>query len=123
MLSIQALVYSSSSSSKDQRKDKHELILLCRNNRETEKEKRIHTWKIPWIVFVDINLFDELNTEWFLVNLSSKIEPNKFFISWVEAKPRKRNFFFIIIQSWRSISIVGVHVSLCDDSGAGEAGL
>lgn len=51
------------------------------------------TWKVPWIIFVDINLFDEFNFERLLFHLSLQIKPNKFFICRVESKARKHNFF------------------------------
>ena len=37
--------------------------------------RKLYTWKIPWIVFVDVDLLDELDRERFVVNLSSEVKP------------------------------------------------
>ena len=55
------------------------------------------TRKIPWIVFVDINLFDEFNTTWFLFHLPPQIEPNKLFICGVKSEAREPLFLLLII--------------------------
>ena len=59
------------------------------------KVKVIHTWKIPWIMFVDINLFDEIKTDWFLLNLPAKIKRHKFFVCWMESKSWQWNFILL----------------------------
>ena len=48
-----------------------------------------HTWKIPWIIFVDVNMFDELKTNGFILHLPPEVKPHKFFISGMKAIPRK----------------------------------
>lgn len=35
------------------------------------RSKRDCTWKIPWVIFVDVELSDELNGEWAMLNLPS----------------------------------------------------
>lgn len=36
-----------------------------------KRSKRDCTWKIPWVIFVDVELCNELNGEWAMLNLPS----------------------------------------------------
>jgi hypothetical protein len=61
-------------------------IHICRSEEMELKRKKGITWKIPGIVFVDIDLLDEFNSDGFLLNLPVKIKPNELFISWMKPK-------------------------------------
>ncbi|KAF3773771.1 Mitochondrial import inner membrane translocase subunit [Nymphaea thermarum] len=47
------------------------------------------TGKIPRIILIDVDLFDELNRGRFLLDLSAKIEPDQFFVGRMEPESGK----------------------------------
>lgn len=58
------------------------------------------TWKIPGIIFIDIQLLDELDGERLLLNLPLQVKPNQLLISGMKSKPGKHDFLqFISIIS------------------------
>lgn len=70
----------------------------------------MHTWKIPRIMLVDVNGFDELDADCFLLNLPAKIELDKFFICRMKPKSWKLNIIFInILMIILSAGVVAVH--------------
>lgn len=47
------------------------------------------TRKIPWAVFVNVDLFDEFDGERLVVDFATEVEVNELFVCRVEAEARK----------------------------------
>lgn len=71
-----------------------------KTGKETQELESFLTWKIPGIIFINVDLLNQFNGEKPLLNLSLEVKPNKLLISWMEAKTRQHhiiNFIHLII--------------------------
>lgn len=54
------------------------------------------TWEIPGVVFVNVQLPDELDREWALLDLPFQVEQHELFISRVETEPRQYHLLHLL---------------------------
>lgn len=66
--------------------------------------KTIYTWKIPWVVFVDVELSYELNGERIVLNLPLQVEAYKLFVCGMKPKSGQQYFFHFLISIVTSLS-------------------
>lgn len=56
----------------------------------------IRTRKVPRVIFVDVDLFDEFDRERFVVDLATEVEVDELFVGRVEAEPWKRELGVVV---------------------------
>lgn len=62
------------------------------------------TGKIPWVVFVNINLLDEFKADGSLLNFPAKVKAHQFFVRRMESESRQRDLL-LAVAYFRSIHI------------------
>lgn len=75
---------------------------LWQENHEREEMNLRLTWEIPGVVFVNVQLPDELDREWALLDLPFQVEQHELFISRVETEPRQYHLLHLLTLNWRS---------------------
>jgi len=66
--------------------------------------KVIYTWKIPGVIFVDIELSYELNGERVVLNLPLQVEAYELFVGWMKPKSGQQYILHFLITVVVSIS-------------------